>query len=55
MRTRPLSPPQPVRRLRTRPLSPPSPSARHGVGGTRAVCDGLEHRWVNTGTPDTVV
>ncbi|MEU7404232.1 DUF6299 family protein [Streptomyces sp. NPDC044948] len=30
-------------------------SARYGVGGTRAVCDGLEHRWVNTGTPDTVV
>ncbi|MGW5783768.1 DUF6299 family protein [Streptomyces sp. NPDC003757] len=31
------------------------PSVRYGVGGTRAVCDGLEHRWVNTGTPDTVV
>ncbi|WP_432083320.1 DUF6299 family protein [Streptomyces sp. WAC 04229] len=26
-------------------------SVRHGIGGTRAVCDGLEHRWVNTGTP----
>lgn len=30
-------------------------SVRYGIGGTRAVCDGLEHRWVNTGTPDTVV
>ncbi|MFJ7230635.1 DUF6299 family protein [Streptomyces tendae] len=36
-------------------VSQSDPSARHGVGGTRAVCDGLEHRWVNTGTPDTVV
>ncbi|MFB7657204.1 MULTISPECIES: DUF6299 family protein [unclassified Streptomyces] len=26
-------------------------SVRHGIGGTRAVCDGEEHRWVNTGTP----
>ncbi|MFD4262243.1 DUF6299 family protein [Streptomyces sp. NPDC058534] len=26
-------------------------SVRHGIGGTRAVCDGLEHRWANTGTP----
>ncbi|MFG3101317.1 DUF6299 family protein [Streptomyces sp. NPDC048182] len=26
---------------------------RHGVGGTRAVCDGLTHRWVNTGTPSS--
>ncbi|MFE1251243.1 DUF6299 family protein [Streptomyces sp. NPDC058735] len=24
-------------------------SARHGIGGTRAVCDGAEHRWANTG------
>ncbi|MEV5313710.1 DUF6299 family protein [Streptomyces sp. NPDC052610] len=24
-------------------------SMRHGIGGTRAVCDGLEHRWENTG------
>ncbi|MFE7900510.1 DUF6299 family protein [Streptomyces sp. NPDC057424] len=24
-------------------------TARHGIGGTRAVCDGAEHRWVNTG------
>lgn len=36
-------------------VSQSDPSARFGVGGTRAVCDGLEHRWVNTGTPDTVV
>lgn len=36
-------------------VSQTDPSVRYGVGGTRAVCDGLEHRWVNTGTPDTVV
>ncbi|MFC8567321.1 DUF6299 family protein [Streptomyces sp. NPDC057245] len=30
-------------------------SVRGGIGGTRATCDGLEHRWVNTGTPDAVV
>ncbi|MGW7267810.1 DUF6299 family protein [Streptomyces sp. NPDC054842] len=23
-------------------------NVRHGVGGTRAVCDGAEHRWANT-------
>ncbi|MES5818491.1 DUF6299 family protein [Streptomyces sp. RG80] len=28
-----------------------SPSVRHGIGGTRAVCDGVEHRWENTGQP----
>ncbi|MDG9717545.1 DUF6299 family protein [Streptomyces sp. DH24] len=28
-----------------------SSTVRHGIGGTRAVCDGLEHRWVNTGKP----
>jgi hypothetical protein len=28
-----------------------SPSDRQGIGGTRAVCDGQEHRWVNTGRP----
>ncbi|MEJ1197486.1 MULTISPECIES: DUF6299 family protein [unclassified Streptomyces] len=32
-------------------VSQSEPSVRHGIGGTRAVCDGLEHRWVNTGTP----
>ncbi|CAL9627989.1 DUF6299 family protein [Streptomyces sp. enrichment culture] len=30
-------------------------SVRAGIGGTRATCDGLEHRWVNTGTPEAVV
>ncbi|WP_217245849.1 DUF6299 family protein [Streptomyces sp. AC602_WCS936] len=35
-------------------VSQSDPSVRYGVGGTRAVCDGLEHRWVNTGTPDSV-
>jgi hypothetical protein len=24
-------------------------STRYGIGGTRAVCDGAVHRWVNTG------
>ncbi|MEU6371712.1 DUF6299 family protein [Streptomyces sp. NPDC046909] len=28
-----------------------SPSVRHGIGGTRAVCDGVERRWENTGKP----
>ncbi|MGN3960218.1 DUF6299 family protein [Streptomyces sp. WAC8370] len=36
-------------------VSQSDPSVRYGVGGTRAVCDGLEHRWANTGTPDQVV
>ncbi|MEV5952514.1 DUF6299 family protein [Streptomyces sp. NPDC051987] len=26
-----------------------SPNQRHGIGGTRAVCDGAAHRWENTG------
>lgn len=26
-------------------------NVRYGIGGTRAVCDGAEHRWVNTGRP----
>ncbi|MEU0672966.1 DUF6299 family protein [Streptomyces sp. NPDC006172] len=26
-------------------------TVRYGIGGTRAVCDGVEHRWVNTGKP----
>ncbi|MFG2575758.1 DUF6299 family protein [Streptomyces sp. NPDC048481] len=26
-----------------------SDGARHGIGGTRAVCDGAEHSWQNTG------
>ncbi|MEU6350394.1 DUF6299 family protein [Streptomyces sp. NPDC047072] len=28
-----------------------SPSVRYGIGGTRAVCDGMEHAWENTGKP----
>jgi hypothetical protein len=28
-----------------------SSSVRYGIGGTRAVCDGMEHRWENTGKP----
>ncbi|MFD3586208.1 DUF6299 family protein [Streptomyces sp. NPDC058683] len=30
-------------------VSQESPNYRHGVGGTRAVCDGAEHHWENTG------
>ncbi|MFE6165513.1 DUF6299 family protein [Streptomyces sp. NPDC056486] len=26
-------------------------TARHGVGGTRAICDGEQHAWTNTGRP----
>ncbi|MEG3627060.1 DUF6299 family protein [Streptomyces poriticola] len=34
-----------------------SGTVRHGIGGTRAVCDGTAHRWVNTGrpSPDTAL
>lgn len=28
-----------------------SSTTQQGIGGTRAVCDGAEHRWVNTGLP----
>jgi hypothetical protein len=28
-----------------------SPTVKHGIGGTRAVCDGMDHRWENTGKP----
>lgn len=28
----------------------PSSGTHYSVGGTRAVCDGKEHRWENTGT-----
>ncbi|MFF7788217.1 DUF6299 family protein [Streptomyces sp. NPDC007991] len=28
-----------------------SSTIRYGIGGTRAVCDGAEHRWENTGRP----
>lgn len=33
-----------------------SPTVRHGIGGTRAVCDGAEHRWENSGktSPDAL-
>ncbi|MFF3942089.1 DUF6299 family protein [Streptomyces phaeofaciens] len=27
-----------------------SENVRYGIGGTRAVCDGAEHTWENTGT-----
>ncbi|MER7187004.1 DUF6299 family protein [Streptomyces hyaluromycini] len=30
-------------------VSQDSPNYKHGIGGTRAVCDGAEHRWENTG------
>jgi hypothetical protein len=30
-------------------VSQKSENVRHGIGGTRAVCDGAEHRWENTG------
>ncbi|MET7452257.1 DUF6299 family protein [Streptomyces sp. NPDC005574] len=26
-----------------------SPTVQHGIGGTRALCDGAEHAWTNTG------
>ncbi|MGI5458749.1 DUF6299 family protein [Streptomyces sp. CA-249302] len=32
-------------------VSQSEPNVRHGIGGTRALCDGTEHRWENTGTP----
>lgn len=28
-----------------------APRTRYGIGGTRAVCDGAEHTWQNTGRP----
>ncbi|MFJ1968853.1 DUF6299 family protein [Streptomyces sp. NPDC087903] len=33
-----------------------SPTVRHGIGGTRAECDGAEHTWTNTGmsSPDAL-
>ncbi|MBT3153793.1 hypothetical protein HTV45_23475 [Streptomyces sp. CHD11] len=30
-------------------VSQSTPAIRYGIGGTRAVCDGEEHRWENTG------
>ncbi|WP_086559755.1 DUF6299 family protein [Streptomyces africanus] len=32
-------------------VSQGSSANRYGIGGTRAVCDGAKHRWVNTGRP----
>lgn len=28
-------------------------AVRHGIGGTRAVCDGMEHSWENSGKPSS--
>lgn len=32
-------------------VSQGDPSVRHGIGGTRAVCDGTEHSWENSAKP----
>ncbi|MDH6606725.1 hypothetical protein M2164_002360 [Streptomyces sp. SAI-208] len=32
-------------------VSVSSSTVRYGIGGTRAVCDGVEHSWQNTGKP----
>ncbi len=32
-------------------VSQGDPSVRHGIGGTQAVCDGVEHAWENSGKP----
>jgi hypothetical protein len=29
-------------------VSQSDPRVRHGIGGTSAVCDGVEHRWTNS-------
>ncbi|MBK3578950.1 hypothetical protein JHN63_35155 [Streptomyces sp. MBT65] len=34
-------------------VSQGDPSVRHGIGGTRAVCDGMEHPWQNSGKPSS--
>lgn len=34
-------------------VSQKDPSVRHGIGGTRAVCDGMEHAWANSGKPSS--
>lgn len=34
-------------------VSQNDPSVRHGIGGTRAVCDGVEHTWQNSGKPSS--
>ncbi|GHD89049.1 DUF6299 family protein [Streptomyces naganishii] len=30
-------------------------STRYGIGGSRALCDGKEHRWVNSGKPSSTL
>ncbi|MFG2129778.1 DUF6299 family protein [Streptomyces sp. NPDC048751] len=32
-------------------VSQAAPDIRYGIGGSRAVCDGVKHRWQNTGRP----
>ncbi|MEU7100810.1 DUF6299 family protein [Streptomyces longwoodensis] len=32
-----------------------APRTRYGIGGTRAVCDGAEHTWQNTGRPSDTI
>ncbi|WP_043678253.1 DUF6299 family protein [Streptomyces xylophagus] len=34
-------------------VSQGDPSVRHGIGGTRAVCDGVEHGWENSAKPSS--
>ncbi len=34
-------------------VSQNDPSVRHGIGGTHAVCDGVEHAWENSGKPSS--
>ena len=34
-------------------VSQGDPSVRHGIGGTSAVCDGVEHSWENSGKPSS--
>jgi hypothetical protein len=34
-------------------VSQGDPAVRHGIGGTRAVCDGMEHPWQNSGKPSS--
>ncbi|MGW6063035.1 DUF6299 family protein [Streptomyces sp. NPDC055189] len=32
-------------------LAQDNQTVRHGIGGTRATCDGQQHSWTNTGRP----
>ncbi|MFJ5262039.1 DUF6299 family protein [Streptomyces sp. NPDC088387] len=36
-------------------VSQAAKNVRHGIGGTRAVCDGALRRWANTGKPSTTL